>query len=429
MIGVESTYHPRYELPVTGSSREDAQLSPAARWLIASKVLSKVADTLIDPKTVLTWMLNGVGAPGWIVDALVPLRESGSMLPQVWLSRFVQAQENRSHVCVAAALGQGLMAGAMAAGAWFLGPAATGWLVLLALALFAGFRALSSIASKDVLAHAIPKGERGQVNGRASSFAGIVGAMMGIAAILGGQHTQSTAAYAGIVVAGALCFLGVALCFRMLRDTQVHAKSGHESAALRELWAHKDARRFVLSRALLTGTALVAPTFVNFGQQDHDSLSALASFVLASGVASGLSSARWGKLADRGGQKAMRWGGLICFVTAALALGLVLRPFSEPRHWLTWPILYFVFTIGYAGVRVGRKTYIVDIVEGNRRTALVATSNSLIAVVLILFGALGATLNAQSRTMGLVCYVVLIAAGCLSTWFLRSPFTKSDAKA
>lgn len=400
-----------------------AESRRAARWIVGSKVLSKIADTLVDPKTVLTWMLNAVESPGWILGALVPLRESGSMLPQVWLSRFVQSREVRARVCLVAALGQGFAAAVMAGAAWGMDASSAGWTVLLALAAFSGFRALSSIASKDVLAGAIPKGERGAVNGNASSLAGIVGAGLGVLAAALGQDIRSPEAYALVVLAGAICFFGVALCFRMLMGTtaQGEEKTG-APASLRELWGHSIARRFIISRSLLTGTALGAPSFVTFGQSKQGSLSALAIFVLASGVASGVSSSRWGKLADRGGQKPMIWGGVVSLVAGMVALGLQSFGDGVSLHWLVWPAIYFVFSIGYAGVRVGRKTYIVDIVKGNRRTALVATSNTVIALVLIVMGALGAWVATQSQLLAFGGYVAMVAVGVLSCFFLPSPF-------
>ena len=45
--------------------------------------LGKFADAVANTKTTLPWLLSSVGAPGWIVPLLVPIRESGSMLPQM----------------------------------------------------------------------------------------------------------------------------------------------------------------------------------------------------------------------------------------------------------------------------------------------------------------------------------------------------------
>ena len=80
------------------------------------------------------------------------------------------------------------------------------------------------------------------------------------------------------------------------------------------------------------------------------------------------------------------------------ALGLVVFALDYSNIGLsqlfTLPLLYFLLTISHQGVRVGRKTYVVDLAEGNRRTDYVAVSNSVIGLVLLLMGASGALASA-----------------------------------
>ena len=59
---------------------------------------------------------------------------------------------------------------------------------------------------------------------------------------------------------------------------------------------------------------------------------------------------------------------------------------------LVWviPVLYFLLSVAHQGVRVGRKTYVVDLAEGNKRTDYVSVSNSVIGVVLLITGFSGA---------------------------------------
>ena len=54
------------------------------------------------------------------------------------------------------------------------------------------------------------------------------------------------------------------------------------------------------------------------------------------------------------------------------------------------PVAYFILSIAHSGVRVGRKTYVVDLATGNKRTDYVAISNSAIGVLLLLVGSVGA---------------------------------------
>lgn len=53
---------------------------------------------------------------------------------------------------------------------------------------------------------------------------------------------------------------------------------------------------------------------------------------------------------------------------------------------------YFVVTLIHTGVRVGRKTYIVDMAEGDRRTLYTAVSNSAMGVILLIVGGVSSLL-------------------------------------
>ncbi|CAG0911666.1 unnamed protein product, partial [Cyprideis torosa] len=55
-----------------------------------------------------------------------------------------------------------------------------------------------------------------------------------------------------------------------------------------------------------------------------------------------------------------------------------------------YPLAFFGLGVAHSGVRLGRKTYLVDMSEGNRRTDYVAVSNTTIGALLLLSGALGA---------------------------------------
>jgi hypothetical protein len=91
---------------------------------------------------------------------------------------------------------------------------------------------------------------------------------------------------------------------------------------------------------------------------------------------------------------------LTCLGMALLGLAL------DGSPWLVWVVVagYFVLSIAHAGVRIGRKTYLVDMAEGNRRTDYVAVSNTVIGVALLVVGALGglAALVSIESALGLL---------------------------
>ncbi len=56
----------------------------------------------------------------------------------------------------------------------------------------------------------------------------------------------------------------------------------------------------------------------------------------------------------------------------------------------TYPILFFVLSIAHSGIRLGRKTYVLDLAAGQKRSDYVAVSNTVIGFILLLTGAVGA---------------------------------------
>lgn len=78
------------------------------------------------------------------------------------------------------------------------------------------------------------------------------------------------------------------------------------------------------------------------------------------------------------------------------------------------PIIYFILSIGYQGIRIGRKTYIIDLAEGNRRTDYVAVSNTIIGFILLLSGFVG-TLSTIVGTGGII--LILSLTGVLALIF------------
>lgn len=63
--------------------------APNALRHVASLSMTKIADGLIDPKLMLSWLLTSLGAPAVFAGVLVPIRESGALLPQMFMASWV----------------------------------------------------------------------------------------------------------------------------------------------------------------------------------------------------------------------------------------------------------------------------------------------------------------------------------------------------
>ncbi len=152
---------------------------------IAAQFFTKLGDAIANPKTVLAWVLSALAAPGIFTAFLVPVRESGSLLPQLLIASLVRRQPVRKWTCVLGNLLQAAAVLAMAGVALALEGAAAGAGIITALVLFSLARGLCSVASKDVLGKTVPKTRRGRVNGWSATAAGLVTVGVGLALWLG----------------------------------------------------------------------------------------------------------------------------------------------------------------------------------------------------------------------------------------------------
>lgn len=400
---------------------DPSQKRNAAR-IIAALTCTKLGDVLINPKTVLTWLLTQMGVAGGLVSLLVPIRESGSMLPQLFVSGWVKKARRRKHVFVAGAMMQALAVAAIGAAALWLSPTAAGVAVLVSLAAFSIARSFCSISGKDVLGRAIPKGSRGRVGGTAATIAGVLSTTAALALILV-REDADVRTLAGVVLGASLLWLVGGWIYSGVDEPPDEGETDSKSdGVLGRIVLVRDDRRFrkfIVARVLLLGTALASPLMVVLAGNQGGSLVALGAFVIASGVATTSSSFLWGKLSDQASHLAMALGGGIAALVGALAWVIGYWSPSWSAHPLVWPGIFLIFNVGYAGVRLGRKTWVVDAAAGDRRTDYVSAANTIIAVAILIFGAVSAPLQAISPLVPLATYSCLCLLGALAALRLK----------
>lgn len=365
---------------------------------ILSTFLSKLGDAIANPKIVLPWVMEAIGSPLYLLGWLVPIRESGSLIPQLAIADLVRRLEIRKWAWVLGSLLQAICVAGMGLVAWTLHGALAGWSIIGLLVIFSLARGLCSVAFKDVMGKTIPKKRRGRVNGWSGSLAGLVTIAIAASMLLVAEQSFSTTVYAfGLGAAGVLwCVAG--LVYARIREFSGQTSGGRKglSLALERLdLLRTDApfRLFVLTRALFLCSALTAPYYVVLAQRHLESTAGmLGMFMLASGAASLISGPLWGRFADVSSRRVMALGAGIAAMLGALIFALAQwRPDWMTIFWLL-PGCYFVLSIAHEGVRIGRKTYLVDMAEGDRRTDYVAVSNTVIGVIL-LFAGLSGTLT------------------------------------
>ena len=404
-------------LTASGGEAASPEISEAARRHEADSFLkhvialssTKIADGLIDPKLVLSWLLATLGAPAGLIGLLVPIREAGALFPQMFTAGALRRLKYRRGIWAGGSVLQGLAAFAMGIAALSFSGATAGWIILGALTVLALARSVCSVTYKDVLGKTIARSRRGTATGTASSIG--AGAVLAYGALLtfGATHRLALVT-GGLILAGGL-WLFAAAAFASLREDA--SKPDTDNGAMRSLagdfgWLAKDAqlRRFILVRALLTATALAPPFMVALAAEAGTArgmFGGLGLLVVASASAGLLSAYVWGRLADRSSRKVLILTGLSA--TLALLTTLGLNAAGQLASDWALPSVIFVLMISYQGVRLGRSTHLVDMATPETRAAYTALSNTIIGGVLILGG--GFSLIAASA--GLAAVIGLLA--------------------
>lgn len=385
--------------------------------ILISYFLTKLGDAIASPKTTLAWLTTSVGAPAWVLGFLVPIRESGSMIPQVLIGGYIRSVPVRKWAWVAGSVVQGVCVAGIGLVAFRLEGAVAGWAILGLITLFSLGRSFCSIAAKDVLGKTVPKTRRGQLTGWSASAAGLVTVAVGVTLMLSlGDQVSATVIGALLVAAAGLWMLAAAV-YSQVPEYAGETGGGRSLADALErlslLATDAPFRRFVLTRALLMCSALSAPFYVALAQQNLGSPTyLLGAFVAASGLASLVSAPFWGRFADVSSRRVMVAAAVLTSGIGLLTVAVnQLTPGFIRTVWFL-PLAYFVLMVAHSGVRVGRKTYVVDLATGNRRTDYVAISNTVIGVLLLLVGSVGALtpLIGNAGVIGLLAMMGLAGA-------------------
>lgn len=386
-----------------------------------SLMATKLADGLIDPKLVLAWIMGVVGAPGYLIGALVPVRESGALLPQILLAREIQRRRIRKVFWAAGSAVQGVAAIGIGVAALTLQGATAGWAVIGCLAVLSLARAACSASYKDIAARTIRPGERGTVSGAAGTVSATV--VFAFAALLsiGWIPRDPFHVALAILCAGGL-WIFAAILFAGLdepEDEQATDGIGHVAEVLRPLQEDTEFRTYVLVRGLLISTALAPPFLVMFSNTAGSTqLGNLGLFMLASSAAAITSSYVWGRASDWSSRYTLLLSGLLA--TAALGgAGIVgLTTGCIGGSGLAAGFI-FVAQIAYEGVRAGRKTHLTDMDTGGQKAIYTALSNTLIGVLLVLGGGFGIMADIFGPAVVLLIFAGLSAAAAIAAMGLR----------
>ncbi|EAP88894.1 Permease of the major facilitator superfamily protein [Oceanicaulis alexandrii HTCC2633] len=361
-------------------------------WVFSTLSLSltKTGDALVDPKLTLTWLLGALGAPAFLIGLLAPVREAGALLPQLFIAAGIRQREKRKYVWAFGSLGQALALVIMGVTALSLEGALAGWLLVGMVAVFAVSRSLCSVSHKDVLGKTVSKTRRGAVSGYATTVSGLVALLLG--GVLVVSPDTSAPIIAGLLFLGAALWVIAALVYLQLAEAPGSTEGGANAfpeaiRQLRLLCTDPDFGKFVAARTLMIATSIAPPFLVSAAQaRTGAELAGLGGFLMASAGAGFVSGWAWGRLADRSSRWVLAAGGLAGAV-ACLASGaslLMQAPWAELM--VFHAAILFILAFGHQGVRLGRSTYLVDLADEDTRASYTAVSNTVIGVLLLVYG-------------------------------------------
>src|SRR5690554_2555963 len=385
--------------------------------------LTKLGDSLVSARLVLPWMLTALGAPSVFISALVPLRESLALLPQLFIAQRMRETPVRKWFWVIGSAGQALSLLAMVAAIMVTEGATFGWAVVILLALFSLSRGVCSVAIKDVHGKTISKTRRGRLSGLAASVDGTLSVITAVAILVVPSLTDTQRdgdawIFIGLLGFAALLWFIAAAIYAQVPEVPGATEGGGNAIiealkSVRLLWRDKDFGQFVLTRALLVASAFAIPYIVVMVQRSGDGgLTGLGGLMLASGLAGMLAGRFWGKWSDSASHHVMAAAAALATLVMAVALLLyVWRPEYLAQQWLSGALI-FVAAVAHNGARVGRKTYLVDMATQATRAQFTAVSNTVIGLVLllgILLGVLDSYAGVEA-VMALLIVLGIIAA-------------------
>ena len=410
------------DIPDAACSRQ-----PVAFTLqLLSQILTKTGDALTSSRIVLAWMLSSLAAPAIYIALLVPVRESLSLLPQLFVAQRVRQHAVRRGFWVAGSVVQGLCLIGMIPSIIWLRDHALGLAIVGLLAAFSLARGVCSVAAKDVLGKTVSKSRRGRLTGLAGSVAGLITLAMAAGLMLYGSldaasETGQTGLFTGLLAFSAAAWLLAAALYARIPEVPGATEGGGNAVteairSLSLLRTDRAFRDFVIARILLVSTAFAIPYVVLMlraaGNGDGYDLGAL---LLAEGLAGLLSAPLWGYWSDSASHRVMAAGAAL----SVLAMGgTLLAHYSAPGllgSALAGGLLIFLCAVAHQGARIGRKTYLVDMADSGNRASYTAVSNTVLGVFLFSGAGLG-IIDARYGTAGVLW--LLMAVGLLG--ILRS---------
>jgi len=354
---------------------------------------TKLAEQLASPQLIIPYVFSLIGVPSFFSGLLVPIKNTGSLLPQLFVSAKIRSYPKRKYFWTIAALIQALSMFAIGWVVFELQGFTAGWVVLFFVLLFNMSSGVGSISFKDVLAKTIPKGKRGRLLSFRATGGGILTILAGLILYFGLRETKSNESFGYLFIAAGLLWILGSVLFSLIKEEKGATEGGRTPIrelknGIRLFKEDSNFKNFLIARALLLSIPLVQPFFVLYATDRFDlQVSGMGIFVIITGISNSVSSPFWGKYSDRSSRKVMMLSALMGVFTGAFVILFQFLPDSLQNEYV-FSITFFLIIISYGGARMGRKTYLVDYAPSDERPLYVSVANTFMGIMTLLSGLL-----------------------------------------
>lgn len=361
---------------------------------VANGSLTKLAEKIISPNLTLAWILSFLSAPVFLIGMLVPIKDVGSLLPQLIVSGKIRSFSIRKNFWTISAFVQSFcmfLSGLLV----YLYPnqSFTAYLIVFLVLIFSIASGVGSVSFKDVTGKTIPKGQRGQMLSYRSTFGGILALVAGLILVFFIEGENSSLTYSLLFVIAGILWFFAAILFHNIQEEPGSTKGGRSpidevKEGVSIIRKDTNFRNFLFTRALLMTIPLLQPFYVILANKySGDNWKNLGFLIIISSIAQIISSPIWGRLSDKSSLLVLRLASGFALFGIAYAIFILLSDLEFSFYWML--PLFFINAIAYAGARLSRKTYLVDYSPEDERPTYVAMASTIIGIFTIITASFG----------------------------------------
>jgi MFS family permease len=387
--------------------------------------LTKLAEKLISPGLTLPWILSFLGAPLFLIGMLVPIKDVGSLLPQLLVSGKLREKEKRKPYWVGAGLTQGICLFISSILLLVIeNQVLVSYAIVVLLLIFSIASGVGSVSFKDVTGKTIPKGERGQMLSYRSTFGGALALIAGGVLVFFLRGEESKWLYVLLFASASILWIVASIIFSKIEEHSGATEGGRTPIQELKTGAsllRKDTsyRNFIITRALLMAIPLLNPFFILLAKDvSQEKWNYLGVIIIIGSLAQILSSPFWGRLADKSSLQLMRISAALSILSILYALVFVYFDSEVFNFFYFMPVL-FINGVAYSGARLSRKTYIIDYSPEEERPTYVSVANTLIGLFTIVAASFGLIAEYFGLAYQLWFFLLLLVACILLSFTLK----------